>query len=135
MSQQKSILPIERIQQRIFLVRRQRVMLSTDLALLYGIPTKALTQAVRRNAERFPDDFVLVLSAEEVAVLRSQIVTSSAVHGGHRYPLMAFTEQGVAMLSSVLKLVTPPEPSPKKIGFGVRERGVRYETRRPRRKP
>jgi hypothetical protein len=95
-------IPPERIAQRIFLIRGQKVMLSTDLAGLYGLPAKVLTQAVRRNAERFPDDFMFSLAPEEVAHLRSQIVTSKKGRGGHRYPPLAFTEQGVAMLSSVL---------------------------------
>jgi phage regulator Rha-like protein len=76
------------------------VMIDRDLADLYGVETKAFKQAVRRNKERFPDDFMFVLTNQEVRNLRSQIVTSS--WGGTRYPPMAFTEQGVAMLSSVL---------------------------------
>jgi hypothetical protein len=76
-------------------------MLGTDLAELYGVSTKALVQAVKRNRERFPDDFMHQLTSKDVTNLRSQIVTSS--WGGHRYLPYAFTEQGVAMLSSVLK--------------------------------
>lgn len=75
-------------------------MFSFDLARLYGVETKVLLQAVRRNARRFPDDFAFRLTDEEFAFLRSQLVTSS--WGGARYPPYAFTEQGVAMLSSVL---------------------------------
>ena len=75
-------------------------MLDRDLALLYGVSTKVFNQSVRRNLDRFPDDFVFQLSAEEVQNLRSQIVTSS--WGGRRYRPYAFTEQGVAILSSVL---------------------------------
>lgn len=93
------VLP-ERIGQRIILLRGQKVMLNTDLANLYGIQTKVLNQAVRRNIGRFPSDFMFPVAAQDVAILRSQIVTSS--WGGHRYRLFAFTEQGVAMLSSVL---------------------------------
>jgi hypothetical protein len=78
-------------------------MLDRDLADLYGIPTKALKQAVRRNPDRFPGDFMFVLTPEEDAILRSQSVTSNTERwGGTRYASMAFTEQGVAMLSSVL---------------------------------
>ena len=100
----KSIVPIECIEQRIVMIRRQKVMLDRDLAELYGIETKVLKQAVRRNIERFPDDFMFVLEKEEVAILRSQIVTSSSESwGGSRYLPMAFSEQGIAMLSSVLK--------------------------------
>lgn len=78
-------------------------MLDRDLAALYDVPTKALKQAVRRNARRFPDDFMFVLTSEEFATLRSQFVTSKTeTRGGPQYAPMAFTEQGVAMLSSVL---------------------------------
>ncbi len=77
-------------------------MLDADLAVLYGVETKVLVQAVKRNLVRFPKDFMFQLSADEFANLRSQFVTSSSVHGGRRYPPYAFTEQGVAMLSSVL---------------------------------
>ncbi len=81
-------------------------MLDADLADLYGVPTKVLIQAVKRNQERFPEDFVFLLTNHEVAALRSQIVTSntrSPGRGGRRTPPYAFTEQGVAMLSSVLR--------------------------------
>ena len=90
----------EGLESRIFLLRKVRVMLSHDLAELYGVQTKALLQAMRRNVDRFPGDFVFQLDAEEFANLRSQVVTSK--HGGARYRPYAFTEQGVAMLSSVL---------------------------------
>jgi hypothetical protein len=76
-------------------------MLDSDLASLYHVETKALKQAVRRNIERFPEDFMFELNNQEFTILRSQIVTSS--WGGSRYTLMAFTEQGIAMLSSVLR--------------------------------
>ena len=78
-------------------------MLDRDLAVLYGVPTKALKQAVRRNIERFPDDFMFVLDAAEFQIWRSQFVTSIEDRKGLRYAPMAFTEQGVAMLSSVLR--------------------------------
>jgi hypothetical protein len=77
-------------------------LLDSDLAELYGVPTKILVQAVKRNADRFPRDFMFQLGAEEWRILRSQSVTSSLKHGGRRYPPYVFTEQGVAMLSSVL---------------------------------
>jgi len=76
-------------------------MLDSDLAELYGVKTKVLLQAVKRNIDRFPDDFMFQLNKQEVINLRSQFVTSS--WGGRRYPPYAFTEQGIAMLSSVLK--------------------------------
>jgi hypothetical protein len=84
--------------------RDQKVMLDADLATLYGVPTKALNQAVRRNLERFPADFMFQLTAEETLNLKSQTVTStSPTHGGRRFAPYVFTEHGVAMLSSVLK--------------------------------
>ncbi len=88
-------------EQNILLIRKQRVMLSHDLARLYGVPVKVLNQAVRRNRERFPDDFMFQLDNVELDNLKSQFVTSS--WGGARVPPYAFTEQGVAMLSSVLR--------------------------------
>jgi hypothetical protein len=92
---------IERIEQTILFIRRHRVMLDTDPAELYGVPTKVLNQAVRRNATRFPSDFMFQLTTEETTALRSQFVTSKG-RGGRQYRPYVFTEQGVAMLSSVL---------------------------------
>jgi hypothetical protein len=97
----KLIIPDEKIQRAIYFIRGMKVMLDTDLAELYGVPTRILNQAVRRNADRFPADFMFVLGRQEVTNLRSQIVTSRS-WGGTRYLPMAFTEQGVAMLSTVL---------------------------------
>ena len=94
-------MPVERIAQSILLIRNQKVMLDTDLAALYGVETKVLVQAVKRNLDRFPADFMFQLTKQEFDDLRSQIVTSS--WGGRRYPPYAFTEQGVSMLSSVLR--------------------------------
>jgi hypothetical protein len=90
----------ETIQQKIFIIRGQKVMLDEDLAELYQVPTKVLVQAVKRNRKRFPLDFMFQLNKKEYDNLRSQIVTSS--YGGRRYLPYAFTEPGVAMLSSVL---------------------------------
>jgi hypothetical protein len=122
-----NLIPTERIESRVLLIRGQKVLLDADLAELYGVTTKALNQAVRRNAERFPEDFMFQLSVRETeALLRSQIVISKAENGvkslehsdilrsqfvtskrmgtgGRRYSPLAFTEQGVAMLSSVLR--------------------------------
>ena len=95
------LVPVERIVGKIYLIRNTKVMLDRDLAELYGVETRALKQAVRRNIKRFPPDFMFELSYQELRDLRSQIVMSS--WGGTRRPPMAFTEQGVAMLSSVLK--------------------------------
>jgi hypothetical protein len=92
--------PETTILERIHLLRGQKVMLDQDLAALYGIETKAFNQAVKRNIERFPEDFMFELTHEEFEHLRSQNVTSS--WGGRRYLPKAFTEQGVAMLSGIL---------------------------------
>ena len=100
-SRTQSLVPAERIESFIYLIRSEKVMLDHDLASLYGVPTKALIQSVKRNLDRFPGDFMFQLTKEEFAILRSQIVTSS--WGGRRTPPYAFTEQGVAMLSAVLK--------------------------------
>jgi len=99
---QGMLVPSERIAHSILLLRGQKVLLDADLAELYGVETKVLVQAVKRNLERFPDDFMFQLDAEEFAALRSQSVTSNTGRGGRRYAPYAFTEQGVAMLSSVL---------------------------------
>jgi len=97
----KSLVPVERIEKAILLIRKQKVMLDADLAALYGVETKILVRAVKRNINRFPADFMFQLSQEEFADLRFHFGTSSD-WGGRRYPPYAFTEQGVAMLSSVL---------------------------------
>jgi hypothetical protein len=94
------LIPYEAIETKILLLRGKKVMLDSDLARLYEVPTKVLLQAVRRNGTRFPDDFMFLLTKQEVAILRSQIVTSS--WGGRRHASYVFTEQGVAMLSSIL---------------------------------
>ena len=96
----KEIIPIQKIAPAIFVLRGQKVILSQDLAALYGVTVGALTQAVKRNPYRFPKDFVFQLTAEEFRNLKSQIVISS--WGGRRHLPYAFAEQGVAMLSSVL---------------------------------
>jgi hypothetical protein len=94
--------PVELIERRIHVIREHRVMIDSDLAELYGVATKNLKRAVQRNLARFPADFMFKLSNQEVRDLRCQIGTSSFGHGGDRYLPLAFTEQGVAMLSSVL---------------------------------
>lgn len=95
-------LPAEQIENRILVVRGHRVMLDADLASLYGVPTFRLNEAVKRNRARFPEDFMFQLTAEEVAPLKSQIAMSKPGRGGRRTLPYVFTEQGVAMLSSVL---------------------------------
>jgi len=97
----KPPLRAEDISQRIHTLRGHRVMLDADLAELYCVPTKRLNEAVRRNATRFPEDFMFRLTEDEVEILRSQFATSR-LWGGRRYFPYVFTEQGVAMLSSVL---------------------------------
>jgi len=108
----QAIIPLERIENKIYLLREKKVMLDADLSELYGVDTKVLNQAVKRNIERFPEDFMFQISEGEYACLRSQIVTSNdesqakfskTRRGGRRYLPFAFTEQGVAMLSSVLR--------------------------------
>ena len=102
----KELIPQERIERRIFVIRGQKVMLTMHLSELYGVSTKMLVQAVKRNIERFPEDFMFQLTWEETDSLRSQFVTLKNVarRGKHiKYLPYAFTEQGVAMLSSVLR--------------------------------
>ncbi len=104
-----TIVSEEKIVNKIYLIRDKKVMLDFDLAEMYAVETKQLKRQVKRNSERFPDDFMFELSAKEFENLRSQIGTSS--WGGARYKPMAFTEQGVAMLSSVLNSPTAIEVS------------------------
>jgi hypothetical protein len=101
MARKTSLIRAERIERAILLIRGQKVMLDEDLARLYEVETKALNQAVKRNGDRFPKDFAFQLTKQEWKALRSQTVTSKD-RGGRRYPPYVFTEQGVAMLSSVL---------------------------------
>ena len=175
----KDLIPSERIENRILLLRGQKVLLDRDLAILYEVETRVLNQAVKRNKDRFPDDFMFELTRDEIMRI-SQIVISSADLKFAK-KVYAFTEQGVAMLSSVLnskraiqvniaimrtfarlrhilashadlalkleemekkydkqfrvvfdalrELMSPPEPPPKQIGFGVRERRAKYRTK------
>lgn len=99
-----ALVAIHNVEQRIVMLRGHRVLIDTHLAQLYGVQTKALVQAVKRNLDRFPADFMFQLTADEAMALRSQTVTIKAGRGQHRkYLPYAFTEQGVAMLSSVLR--------------------------------
>ncbi len=105
----KELIPEEAIEKKIYLIRGQKVMLDSELAELYGVSTKRLNEQVRRNIKRFPEDFMFQLNDEEFNILKSQIVISSlrsqiatSKRGGRRYLPYAFTEQGVAMLSTVL---------------------------------
>ena len=97
------IISVETIAGKIYLIRGTKIMLDRDLATLYGVETKVLKQSVRRNIKRFPPDFMFELTKEELKNWRSQFVTSNSIKMGLRHLPMAFTEQGVAMLSSVLK--------------------------------
>ena len=97
---EKDLLPA--IEKRIYTIRGQQVMLDSDLAMMYGVETRVLNQAVKRNRDRFPEIFCFQLSQSETEILKSQCVISSADHGGRRFLGYAFTEQGVAMLSTVL---------------------------------
>jgi hypothetical protein len=103
MPTQNAIVPTALISQKIFFVRGTRIMLDADLARLYGVATKNLNKAVKRNATRFPADFMFRLSQKDLDTLRFQFGTSNPGRGGRRYTPYAFTEQGVAMLSSVLR--------------------------------
>jgi len=118
------------VQKRIYLIRDTQAMLDSDLAELYGVETGALTRAVRRNKERFPADFMFQLTQEEWTGLRSQIGISNEGRGGRRYRPLVFSEQGVAMLSSVLRSkraaavnveITPPEGGLRERSFAMPE--------------
>src|SRR5436309_14888344 len=102
MSNTTEIVPSHDIAGAIHSIRDQRVILDADLAALYGVETRALVQAVKRNAERFPEEFLFQLTPAEAAPLRSQIVISKPGRGGRRYPPYAFTEHGALMASTVL---------------------------------
>ncbi|MBU6231852.1 MAG: ORF6N domain-containing protein [Patescibacteria group bacterium] len=101
-SSRLSVIPAESIAQKIFFIRGQKVMLDSDLAMLYGVSTKYLNQTVRRNLSRFPSDFMFQIKEEELESLRLQFATSKIGRGGRRYSPYAFTEHGVAMISSIL---------------------------------
>ena len=98
----ESLLPVERITSKIYLLRNEKILIDRDLAELYGVETKRLKEAVKRNIDRFPSDFMFVLSKEELKNWRTQFATSNSDKMGLRHAPLAFTEQGVAMLSSVL---------------------------------
>src|SRR5579863_4427956 len=103
MAKGKSIVPIERIASRIYLIRGEKVMLESELAKLYGVSTSRLNEQVKRNRKRFPEDFAFQLTQSEFDLLMSQTAISNGSRGGRRKPPWAFTEHGIAMLSSVLR--------------------------------
>ena len=112
MAKTRTLVPPPRLDHHIFTIRGERVMIDADLAELYGVPTKALNQAVRRNAARFPEDFMFRLEAAEVEALnRSQFVTGSAEHRDPRFPPFAFTEHGAIQAANVLNSVRAAEMS------------------------
>ncbi len=149
--ERKKIIPDKEIEQRILMIRNQKVMLSTELAELYGVEPKVLVEAVKRNIEKFPENFMFQLTEEEAELMVSQNAIPSKQSRSMPY---AFTEQGVAMLSNVLRskravqvniefkavfdairqLKTPPKSSRKRIGFQVKEKGAVYKTKRRREK-
>ena len=102
MKPKQSSLEIAPVEEWIRVIRGQRVILDVDLARVYGVPTRQLNQAIKRNLDRFPDDFAFQLEPQEVAALRSQIVISNEGRGGRRYLPYAFTEHGALMLANVL---------------------------------
>lgn len=102
MTKEMQILPDEAIANKIYVIRGKKVMIDRDLAELYDVETRVLNQAVRRNEKRFPEDFMFQMSKEEMEDWKSQIVISNSEKMGLRKPPLVFTEQGVAMLSSVL---------------------------------
>lgn len=109
MTKKTEIIPAIPIENKIYVFRGQKVMIDSDLAELYGVETKVLNQAVKRNSSRFPEDFMFQLSGEEFKILRSQIVTSN--WGGRRTLPYAFTEHGTVMLASILRSQTAVEVS------------------------
>jgi hypothetical protein len=102
MNDKTSLIPIDRIERAILLVRGEKVMLDADLAAIYGVETGALNRAVKRNASRFPKDFMFKLTPKEAEALRCQVGISKAGRGGRRYLPNAFTEHGALMLANVL---------------------------------
>lgn len=102
MTSDLAVIPSERIESRILVLRGQRVVIDRDLAALYGVSTKRLNEQVRRNQARFPEDFCFQVTQQEFANLRSQFATSSKVHGGQRHAPLVFTEHGALMAAQVI---------------------------------
>ncbi len=113
---------VERIAASIYLIKGQKAMIDADLAAMYGVDTKVFNQAVQRNRDRFPEDFMFQLTSKEAETLRSQIVTSK--RGGRRYAPYVFTEHGVAMLSSVLRSKRAVEVNIAIIGTFIKLRRI-----------
>ena len=106
-----AIIPLNKINEQIYSIRGMQVIFDSELASIYGVETKVFNQSVKRNSDRFPEEFRFQLTELEFHNLRSQIVTSNSIRGGRRYLPYVFTEQGVAMLSAVLKSKTAIETS------------------------
>lgn len=123
-NQDKSLAIIEGIEEKIYLIRGQKVMIDSDLAEIYQVETKILNRAVKRNLDRFPTDFMFQLTEDETKVLRFQIGTSNEGRGGRRYLPYAFTEHGAVMLASVLNSATAIEASIKVVRAFVEMRSV-----------
>jgi phage regulator Rha-like protein len=121
----KSLIPIERIERKIYFLRAEKVMIDRDLAVLYGVTPKRLNEQVKRNRRRFPDDFMFQLTAEESESLRSQFATLKTGRGQHRkYRPYAFTEHGAVMLASVLNSPTAVAASIQVVRAFVRLRAI-----------
>jgi phage regulator Rha-like protein len=122
MDGQISLVPMERIERAILLIRGEKVMLDSDLAEIYGVETKVLNRAVKRNQHRFPPDFMFQLTAKEATNLRCQFGTSSSQYGGRRYLPYAFTEHGALMLANVLNSERAAQTSVQVVRVFVRLR-------------
>jgi hypothetical protein len=127
------LVPIERVERSILLIRGQRVLLDVDLATVYGVAVKRLNEAVQRNLDRFPGDFMFRLTRQEFDNLRSQFATSRS-WGGRRYPPNAFTEHGAVMLASVLSSAIAIEASVQVVRAFVRLRQMIFSNEKMRRK-
>ena len=120
----EQLIVIEEIEEKIFLIRGQKVMLDSDLAEIYDVTTKRLNEQVKRNIDRFPEDFMFQLTNEEFESLRSQSATSNKIRGGRRYLPYAFTEHGAVMLASVLNSPTAIQASIKVVRAFVKMRSL-----------
>jgi len=120
----QDLVPVEYVERRILSIRGQNVIIDADLAELYGVETRRLNEQVKRNRERFPDDFVFQLSQEEFAALRSQSAISNAGRGGRRTPPYAFTEHGAIMAANVLNSQRAIEMSVFVVRVFVKLRGM-----------
>ena len=125
------VTPVVDVESLISTVRGKRVVLDNDLARIYGVLTKLLNRAVKRNPDRFPSDFVFLLTVDETAALRFHSGTSNVGRGGRRYKPYAFTEHG-AIIDAIRQLAAAPAPTPprRRIGFQVGERPGAYRVRR-----